>query len=164
VAQEVWVKDQVRLNLRTGPGNQFRIVGNLATGDSVRLVERGDGWTRVRTDEGKEGWVPEGFLMENPPAAMRLPQMEHEARELRGTVENLREEVSTLRGERGRLETSEASERDRAQELEAENLRLKAGARWPEWITGAGILAAGMLIGAIVQTWTSRRPRSRIRL
>ena len=90
--------------------------------------------------------------------------MEHETRELRETVESLREEVSTLRGERERLETSEASERGRAQALEAENLNLKAGARWPEWITGAGILASGMLVGSILQTWASRRPRSRIRL
>ena len=43
-------------------------------------------------------------------------------------------------------------------------MELKAGARWPEWITGAAILASGMLVGSIVQTWASRRPRSRIRL
>jgi len=163
-AQEVWVKDEVRLNLRTGPGNQFRILGNLTTGDSVRIVERGEGWTRVRTGDGRDGWVPEGFLMADAPAAIRLPRLEHETVEPRDTVESLREEVATLRSERGRLETSEASERNRAQELEAENLRLKAGARWPEWITGAAILAAGMLIGSIVQTWASRRPRSRIKL
>jgi len=102
--------------------------------------------------------------MEGPPAATRVPRMEHETRELRGTVESLREEVATLRSERGRLENSESTERNRAQELEAENLKLKAGARWPEWITGAGILVAGMLVGSIVQTWASRRPRSRIRL
>ncbi|HKJ25591.1 MAG TPA: TIGR04211 family SH3 domain-containing protein [Myxococcota bacterium] len=158
------MKDEVHLNLRTGPGNQFRILGNLTTGDSVRIVARGDGWTHVRTDDGRDGWVPAGFLMEDPPAATRLPRMEHETRELRGTVESLREEVATLRGERGQLVDSESTQRNRAQELEAENLRLKAGARWPEWITGAGILVAGMLIGSLMQTWASRRPRSRIRL
>lgn len=163
-AQEAWVKDEVRLNLRTGPGNEFRITGAIETGDSLRILERGDGWTRVSLGDGREGWVPAGFLMEEPPAAIALPRMEAETRELRETVETLRSEVTTLRQERAGLETSESTLRSRAQELEAENLRLKAGARWPEWITGAGILVAGMLIGSIVQTWASRRPRSRIRL
>ena len=163
-AKEVWVKDEVRLNLRTGPGNQFRIIGSLVTGDSVQLVTRGEGWTRVRLGDGRDGWVPAGFLMDGAPAATRVTAMEHETRELRGTVATLREEVETLRSESDRLGTSEAAERSRSQELEAENLKLKAGARWPEWITGAGILVSGMLVGSIVQTWASRRPRSRIRL
>jgi len=163
-AEEVWVKDEVRLNVRTGAGSQFRITGSLVTGDSVRILERGKGWTRVRMANGKDGWVPAGFLMEAPPAAIRMPRMEAETRELRGTVERLREEVSTLSGERGQLESSESSMRSRAQELEAENMKLKAGDRWPEWITGAGILVSGMLVGSIVQTWASRRPRTRIRL
>ncbi len=164
LAQEVWVKDEVNLNLRTGPGNQYRIVGLLKTGDSVRIVKRGDGWTQVRISDGKQGWVPAGFLMADPPAATRVERMEHETRELRETVESLRERLGSVTSERSDLESSESEARTRAAELEAENMELKAGARWPEWITGAGILASGMLVGSILQTWASRRPRSRIRL
>jgi SH3 domain protein len=164
LAQEVWVKDEVNLNLRTGPGNQYRIVGLLKTGDSVRIVKRGEGWTEVRLTDGKQGWVPAGFLMDGPPAATRVERMEHETRELRETVASLREQVTELSGERSALQDSESTQRRRAQDLEAENMELKAGARWPEWITGAGILASGMLVGSILQTWASRRPRSRIRL
>ena len=163
-AQEVWVKDEVNLNLRTGPGNQYRITGLLKTGDSVRIVKRGEGWTQVRLSDGKEGWVPAGFLMADPPAATRVERMEHETRELRETVASLRDQLSSVSSERGSLEASESAQRKRAAELEAENMELKAGARWPEWITGAGILASGMLVGSILQTWASRRPRSRIRL
>ncbi|NNL67841.1 MAG: TIGR04211 family SH3 domain-containing protein [Myxococcales bacterium] len=163
-AQEVWVKDEVNLNLRTGPGNQYRITGLLKTGDSVRIVKRGEGWTQVRLSDGKQGWVPAGFLMAEAPAATRVDRMEHETRELRETVASLREQVATLSGDRSALEQSESAQRARAQELESENMELKAGARWPEWITGAAILASGMLVGSIVQTWASRRPRSRIRL
>lgn len=163
-AQEVWVKDEVNLNLRTGPGNQYRIVSLIKTGDSVRIVSRGDGWTQVRTSEGQEGWVPAGFLMAEPPASTRVERMENETRELRETVTSLREKLGTISSERSTLEESESSQRARIAQLETENRELKAGARWPEWITGAGILASGMLVGSILQTWASRRPRSRIRL
>ena len=163
-AQEVWVKDEVNLNLRTGPGNQYRIVGLIKTGDSVRIVKRGDGWTQVRISDGKSGWVPAGFLMPDPPAATRVERMEHETRELRETVADLRSKLGSISSERGELEQSESEARARMVELETENMELKAGARWPEWITGACILAGGMLVGSILQTWASRRPRSRIRL
>jgi hypothetical protein len=164
LAQESWVKDEVQLHLRAGPGNQYRITDTLKTGDSVRVLQRGDGWTLVRRPAGGEGWVPAGFLVQEPPAVTRVARMEVEARELEGTVASLRQELETLRAEHGRLAADQSAGRERAQELEAENLELKAGARWPEWITGAAILASGMLVGSLVQTWASRRPRSRIRL
>jgi len=163
-AQEVWVRDEVRLNLRTGPGSQYRITGAIATGDSVRVTDRAEGWTKVRMANGREGWVPAGFLDEEPPAAVRVDRMEGETRELREAVSALREEVEALRTERDALAESEGTLRARAEALEAENLKLEAGARWPEWITGAAILATGMLVGSILQSWMSRRPRSRIKL
>ena len=67
VAASGWVDDQVRLNLRTGPGNQFRILGSVETGDSVEILTHGDGWIEVRAD-GKSGWVPDGYLKSEPPA------------------------------------------------------------------------------------------------
>jgi hypothetical protein len=41
---------------------------------------------------------------------------------------------------------------------------LRAGSRYQEWITGALILALGMLIGAFLHRNSTRRPSSRIRL
>ena len=46
-AETGWVDDQVRLNLRTGPGSQYRILGSVETGDSVEILSRGDGWIEV---------------------------------------------------------------------------------------------------------------------
>ena len=62
------------------------------------------------------------------------------------------------------LSTRDESQRTEIQTLTRENMELKAGARWPEWITGACILAAGMLMGAILQSISARRSRPRIRL
>jgi hypothetical protein len=42
-------------------------------------------------------------------------------------------------------------------------MELRAGARWPEWIAGASILAVGMLMGAILQSANGRRARPKIR-
>ena len=68
-AQQAWVMDRdVNLTLRTGAGTQYRIIGSLTTGDVATILSRGDGWTKVRTEQGKEGWVSAGFLQASPPA------------------------------------------------------------------------------------------------
>ena len=76
-----YVRDQLRINMRTGPGVQFRILGVLKTGDSVEVVSRGDGWTQVRGPEVDNGWIPEGYLQTEAPARIRLER--HEAETIR---------------------------------------------------------------------------------
>ena len=163
-AQRVWVKDEVRLNVRTGPGTQFRILGSLMTGDSVEIVSRGDGWTQVRGKAGLEGWIPEGFLQAEAPAKILLERHQADTTSMRQRFETLDTEVTDLRAkneELSALKTEQASEVER---LRSENLELRAGARWPHWIAGASILFAGGLIGVIVHWSSSRRTPRRIRL
>src|SRR5438552_2586338 len=73
-AETAWVKDELRLNLRTGPGNEYRIKGFIKTGDSVTVLSRREGWVQVRTSSADlgDGWIEDGFLGGEPPAAMRL--------------------------------------------------------------------------------------------
>jgi uncharacterized protein YraI len=40
-AAAAWVKGEVRLNVRTGPSNEYRILGELHTGDKVEVLENG---------------------------------------------------------------------------------------------------------------------------
>jgi len=161
-AETGWVDDQVRLNLRTGPGNQYRILATLETGDSVEVLSRGDGWIEVSA-EGKSGWVPEGYLQSDPPAVVKLARIESEAVELRTRTKQLAEDTEKLRGENQQLATRESEQRAELERLTRDNLELRAGARWPEWIAGACILAVGMALGALLRG-SARRQTPRIRL
>ncbi len=161
-AETSWVDDQVRLNLRTGPGSQFRIVGSVETGDSVQILNRGDGWIEVRA-EGKSGWVPEGFLKSEPPAVVKLARIETETAELRSRGGLLNEEVTKLRSENALVAARESEQRAELERLTRDNLELRAGARWPEWIAGACILGVGMALGALLRG-SARRQAPRIRL
>ncbi len=161
-AETGWVDDQVRLNLRTGPGNQFRILGSVETGDSVDILRRGDGWIEVRAD-GKSGWVPEGYLKSEPPAVVKLQRIESETSELRSRSGLLNEETTKLRGENAQIAARESEQRAELERLTRDNMELRAGARWPEWIAGACILGVGMALGALLRGST-RRQAPRIRL
>ena len=159
-----WVRGEVRLNLRTGAGNQYKIQGSVKTGDELVVLSTDENWTRVQTKEGKIGWIPAGYLDTVPPPALRLEQVEAEAASLRGQLEEIRAETSQLRESNATLSSADSGQREEIESLKIENYELRAGSRYQEWITGALILALGMLIGAFLHRNSTRRPSSRIRL
>jgi SH3 domain protein len=159
------VKDELRLNLRSGPGTQFRIKGAVGTGDRLDVLEHAPGWTKVASPELGEGWIPEGFLQPEPPAGIRLARTEAETAEFRSQFDSLTQRRQELEESNATLSERDATQKQEIEQLSRENLELRAGARWPEWITGAGILTAGMLMGAILHSIAGRRARPpRIRL
>jgi SH3 domain protein len=163
-AQDVWVKSKaVKLTLRTGAGTQYRIIGGLQTGDAVKIIRRVEGWTQVATSEGKEGWVSAGFLDPQPPAVVALENLENETAALRSEVAALTEEVAALKGSNENLISKDDGQRSEVDRLTRENYELRAGARWPEWITGGAIVLLGMALGAILSRSSGRRQK-RIRL
>jgi SH3 domain protein len=163
-AHAEWVRGEVRLNLRTGPGPDRKILASIATGDRVTVLEHTEGWTLVRIEDGREGWIPGGFLADEPPPTVRLERTETQLQELQDRLQRTATEAEELRSNNQNLSTTNQTLSTRNQTLDDENRSLKAGVRWPEWITGASILVMGMLLGAILQAWTNRRAYSRIRL
>jgi SH3 domain protein len=164
LAERAWVKDELRLNLRTGPGVQYRIVGVLQTGDAVQILSRGDGWTEVGPENTEKGWIPEGYLQPTPPARVALAEREAESADLEKRLAALTESESRLRTAHEEISSRDAEQQAEITRLTRENLELRAGARWPEWITGAGIVLVGMALGAIVARSSGRRRQQRIKL
>jgi uncharacterized protein YgiM (DUF1202 family) len=161
-ATEAWVKGDVLLNVRAGPGAQFRPLGVVTTGDPVQIVEHGDGWTHVRTEKAGEGWIPSGFLQDRPPAVVLLQQAQSEASELRERVEALAAEAERLRAESERSAARESEQSREIERLAREKADLVLEARWPEWIAGASLLFTGGLLGAWVRGSARRLPRVRL--
>lgn len=74
-----WIGDTLYVPMRSGKGNQFRIINKgLKTGTRLTLVnaDSGDGWTEVRTNGGVTGFIPSHYLMDQPTAAQRLKSAE----------------------------------------------------------------------------------------
>ena len=166
-AETGWVRGEVRLNVRTGPGTEYRIVGVLKTGDSVSVLSRGENWTEVETQQSdglKRGWIPEGYLRAQPPPSVRLGQAEARVVELGTTLATVQKEAEQLRNAHADLASQDGAQQAQIKELTMENMELKAGARYPEWITGAAIFAAGMVLGAWIHRNSARRQPARIRL
>ncbi len=164
LAERAWVKDDLRLNLRAGPGLEFQILGVIKTGDDVDVLERTPRWTRVEVGRIGNGWIPVGYLQTNPPARLLLTRGEIETAELREKVARLTEDSEELQSANRRLAERDESRNQKIERLVRQNLALRAEPRWHEWIAGASILGVGMIFGGLLQRNSARRRSPRIRL
>lgn len=49
-------------NIRSGPGTDYRLVGQARYGVVLQTVERSSGWVKVRHENGLTGWISRDLL------------------------------------------------------------------------------------------------------
>ena len=105
-ADVMYVNDQLRITLRTGQGNEHRIIKALITGDRLEVLETTDtGYTQVRAEDGTEGWVRTQYLTEEPVAAIKLGAAEKKLASANERLAALKQQVSELQSARSKLES-----------------------------------------------------------
>lgn len=163
-AEPAWVRGGIRLNVRTEPGTQYRILGVITTGDEITILDRSEEWTKIRAADGMEGWIPRGYLQPDPPANLTLDRMKQENEELKIRVELLTTEMQQLRDLRKQLGDDSATQQAEIERLTIAHQRARSGVRHREWLTGGALLGGGMIAGALLRRGSGRRPSPRIRL
>jgi SH3 domain protein len=111
-AETRYVSDRLEIQMRTGKGTQYRILRMLPSGTALEVLEvdQENGYTRVRTPGGVEGWVLSRLLMKGRAARDRLAdaekklaRLELENRKLTAAQEDLREAKGSTTEERDQL-------------------------------------------------------------
>jgi len=124
-----YVTDALEITLRSGQGNDYRILSLLESGEQLEVLQRGETWTRVRAGND-EGWVRSVYLDAEPGAAARLEQavsqrdaLRDENRDLSEQVAALESQVENLSSENERLREDNQRMTERLQEAD-EGLQL----------------------------------------
>ncbi|MBF0147572.1 MAG: TIGR04211 family SH3 domain-containing protein [Magnetococcales bacterium] len=85
-----YVADSVDISMRSGPEVNYRIIRMLKSGMKLRVLEKnGNGWSRVRDENDKDGWILDRYLTDKVPASLRVAELEQ-------TMESLRVERDAL--------------------------------------------------------------------
>ncbi len=139
-----YVSDHLIITLRSGQGDQFRILESLPSGTRLELLEESEDseFARVRTADGTEGWVRSWYLTDTPTAELLLDEAQSKAERL--AAENrtlaaanqdlkqrrsaLTQELQALKGKHEAVLAENETLKDvaaRPMELESENQRLR---------------------------------------
>jgi SH3 domain protein len=67
LAKYLYVIPTAEIPLRSGKGNEYRIIAVIQDGSQVELLEEDGAWAMIRTSNKKEGWMPKRYLSSSPP-------------------------------------------------------------------------------------------------
>jgi SH3 domain protein len=158
VARADYVRDEVVVYLRAGPGLEYKILKALKSGDVVKRLSETDEWIQAQTSEGQTGWLPTGYLSAEPPPSVALPQVQAQLAQAQGRIDELEKKLASQGQAMGELD----SLRQRSSELENENARLSVAATWKNMATGVAILLLGALVGLVIPRGGVSRTRLKL--
>ncbi|MDY6797603.1 MAG: TIGR04211 family SH3 domain-containing protein [Pseudomonadota bacterium] len=126
-AKTVYIDDTLYVPLRAGEGTQYRILDNgLRSGTRLQLLQKSDsGYSKVRTPDGKEGWVVSRYLRDTPIAEQQLAAANQELEQTRAQLRATRSELEELRQAHQQVVQSENELETRAANLSQELQRIK---------------------------------------
>ncbi|MFT7411221.1 MAG: SH3 domain protein [Oleispira sp.] len=122
-----YVGDKIWLQLRSGPGSDFRILKALPSGEHLIFREQTEdkNYTRVTTDKGVEGWVLSRFLEDEPIAKEKLILSQRELVKIKAELDTLKQQTDALSAEKSSLSGDRSSLTRENKKLEKELKRIK---------------------------------------
>lgn len=164
-AETVYVSDYLRVGVRPAPDTSEAPVNVVTTGMALEVLQRKNGFLRIRTDSDVEGWIKEIYVVSEMPAGQRLQTLEKEHDELKAQFAQLQKQAA----EAAQTNRSLADETQRLRQdnvdlqLQVVQLQNASKPRLAEsssfWLLVSGVLAvlAAFGLGVAVQRFIMRR-------
>lgn len=172
-----YISDNLSTWVRSGPGNQYRLVGQVNAGEQVTLLSQNPDthYAEIRDQQGRTVWIPESQLSENPSFKVRVPQLEQQVKTLSDKLENIDTNWNQRTAE---MQTKVAGSDGVINQLKDENKHLKNAlivaqkkvdaanvqlddkqrAIIMQWfLYGGGVLGIGLVFGLLLPHLVPRR-------
>ncbi|MBW2283941.1 MAG: TIGR04211 family SH3 domain-containing protein [Deltaproteobacteria bacterium] len=121
-AKTVYVTDVLEITLCTGPSIENKIIKMVSSGQSLELLESGEGWSRVRiqgtSQDGVEGWVLDRYLMQRLPWGSQVKSLKEENALVKEKLPRLEKQLKTTLQKEQELEGALKASTDNLKRLE----------------------------------------------
>ena len=151
LAETAYVSDTLRVGVRPAPDSHAAPTGVIKTGMRLEILESNNGYVRVKTREGLEGWVKDTYIVKKPPAMITLQALQQRHGKLEGKHKTLEENNQVLQ-EANRVLNQRldqlSAERAQWQLAQARATLGNKKASWFWWLLGILMIAgAGFYSG-----------------
>ncbi len=115
-AETVYVSENYEITMRTGPATDRKIISLIESGTALTVVEKGQDWSKVRTQNGRMGWVLNRYITTNEPCAMLLDRVRQDYDVLSAESADLKAQFDTLKSQKNVVDADlSQSQQDRNQ-------------------------------------------------
>jgi SH3 domain protein len=175
-----YISDELSTWVRSGPGDQYRLIGKLNAGEEVTLLQTNNDsqYGQIRDSEGKTNWIPLAQLSANPSLRTRVPQLEQQVKDLTAKLANIDNSWNQRTSE---MQNKVANSDGTIDGLKAENQKLKnelivaqkkvsaANVQLDDkqrtiimqwFMYGGGVLGVGLLLGLLLPHMVPRRKKN----
>lgn len=174
---QAWVTDELSTYVRSGPTDNYRIIGTLSAGEQVEIQETSGNYTRVLNDSGNSVWVLSDELQQTPSAREQLPALEEQVGELSDeldgindtweqrvasmtqTLEVREQRIAELETRNHELDSAAEQSRQQVRALQARLDTQEEDLLMRYFMYGGGVAGAGLLVGLIVPHLPRRRKK-----
>ncbi|HFZ8995683.1 TPA: TIGR04211 family SH3 domain-containing protein [Citrobacter freundii] len=174
-----YVSDELNTWVRSGPGDNYRLVGTVNAGEEVTLLQTNANtdYAQVKDSSGRTAWIPLKQLSSTPSLRTRVPELENQVKTLTDKLNNIdntwnqrtadmQQKVSRsdsvingLKEENQKLknELIVAQKKVNAANLQLDDKQRTIIMQW--FMYGGGVLGLGLLIGLILPHMIPSRKR-----
>jgi len=98
-AETRYITDQLIVTVRSGKGNQYKILETLKTATPVEILESENNYVKVITPKGVEGYISSQYITKALPKSIQINQLNKEVRTLRQQQETERKSLQEIQNE-----------------------------------------------------------------
>ena len=166
-----FVRPDLDIPVRRGRGEQYKILKFVKDGNQIEFFEENGNWAKVRLQSGTEGWMLKRYLSDEKPPVEQVRELRNENEQLKTGNDKLTQDLKKIKAlqlaSSEELETLQASAEKRLALSLNECNKIKDEYKASQevnklmwFLSGAGVLLAGWLIGRF--TNGAQRKRNRL--
>ena len=120
-AETAYITEKLEVPVRSGESREYRIIRYLQAGAQVEMLQTYEsGYTKIRDERGREGFVLGRYLVDRAPSFVIAGRLEAEVAKQRETIKRLEQDIEALTAQNKSSNESIRLAKDRLAEKEVE--------------------------------------------
>ena len=120
-AETAYITEKLEVPVRSGESREYRIIRYLQAGAQVEMLQTYEsGYTKIRDERGREGFVLGRYLVDRAPSFVIAGRLEAEVAKQRETIKRLEQDIEALTAQNKSSNESIRIAKDQLAEKEVE--------------------------------------------